>query len=227
MHVPANLHVLIFTKTAGYRHASIPDGISMMRDLGQKFGFGVDCTEDADAFNPDSLEKYDVTVWLSTSGDVLDAAQKVAFEVHVKSGRGFVGIHSAANTEGSWAFFQTLVGARFRSHPGIHTATLRIEDSEDLSTAMLPHRWVVTDEWFDYRLNPRPRVRVLATVDEATYPGGRMGDDHPIVWRHETLGGRAWYTGLGHVPEMYADLRFQQHVLGGLLSVVQQNPANG
>ena len=49
MHVPANLQVLVFTKTAGYRHASIPDGISMMRDLGQKFGFGVDCTEDADA----------------------------------------------------------------------------------------------------------------------------------------------------------------------------------
>ena len=73
-----------------------------------------------------------------------------------------------------------------------------------------------TDEWYDFRASPRGRVRVLATVDESTYAGGRMGDDHPIAWCHEYDGGRAWYSAMGHTGESFREPLFQAHLLAGI-----------
>ena len=69
---------------------------------------------------------------------------------------------------------------------------------------------------YNYRSNPRPRVRVVATIDESGYTGGTMGADHPIAWCHASGKGRAWYTGLGHRAEIYADETFRRHLLRGL-----------
>ena len=84
------------------------------------------------------------------------------------------------------------------------------------STDSLPAAWARTDEWYDFRTNPRGRVQVLATVDESTYQGGGMGDDHPVTWAHEQGRGRAWYTALGHTEASWSEQRFLAHILGGI-----------
>ena len=196
---PPVLRILVFTKTAGFRHASIPVAIQAVADLGAKNGFGVDATEDAAAFSDANLANYGAVVFLLTTGDVLDDGQQAAFQRYIRAGGGFVGVHSAADTEHDWPWYGGLVGAYFLSHPEIQTAAIDVADPRDASTAALPARWSRTDEWYNFAANPRPSVHVLATIDETSYnPGeGAMGADHPIAWWHDYDGGRAWYTAGG------------------------------
>ncbi len=211
----AAFQILVFSKTAGYRHAAIGTAVQALATLGRLNNFGVVATEDASVFTDESLARFQAVVFLLTSGDVLNAAQQAAFERFIQSGRGFVGVHSAADTEYSWPWFGGLLGAHFADHPPITSAVLRVEDAADASTAFLPASWTRSDEWFNYSRNPRPDVHVLLTLDESTYAGGTMGD-HPISWRQAYDGGRAWYTGLGHAASAYAEPWFRLHLLGGI-----------
>jgi cytochrome c len=213
--------VLAFTKTAGFVHESIPAGVAALKNLGQRSGFDVDATADAGAFSDDNLKRYAAVVFLSTTGDVLDDAQQAAFERYVRGGGGFVGIHSASDTEYDWPWYGRLVGAYFASHPkGTPTATVRVVDRDHPATSGLPTAWERTDEWYDFKALPQG-VRVLAKVDESTYSGGKMGADHPVTWCHEFDGGRAFYTAMGHTTESYSDPRFLDHVLGGIRYAVR------
>ncbi|WSV51731.1 ThuA domain-containing protein [Streptomyces decoyicus] len=217
---PARHHdtgrVLVFSKTAGFRHDSLPDGIAALRELGNAGSLTVDATESADAFTPGNLARYDAVVFLSTTGDVLDDTQQKAFEGYVADGGGYLGIHAAADTEYDWPFYGGLVGAYFQSHPAVQPATVRVEDHRNPATAHLPDAWERTDEWYNYRTNPRAQAHVLASLDETTYTGGTMKGDHPIAWCRSYGGGRAFYTGGGHTKESYADPAFRAHLLGGL-----------
>ncbi|MGX1545950.1 ThuA domain-containing protein, partial [Streptomyces adustus] len=208
--------VLVFSKTAGFRHDSIPQGIEAVQQLGRANGFTVDTTEDAAAFTGKNLSRYDAVVFMSTTGDVLDAAQQDAFEGYVRHGGGYVGVHSAADTEYDWAFYGGLAGAYFQNHPAIQPATVNVEDRAHASTSHLGRTWERTDEWYNYRSNPREHAHVLASLDETSYTGGTMEGDHPIAWCQDYQGGRAFYTGGGHTKESYADPAFRQHLLGGI-----------
>ncbi|MFE7972639.1 ThuA domain-containing protein [Streptomyces shenzhenensis] len=223
---PASSHpaegkrVLVFSKTAGFRHDSIPEGITAVRELGTDGGFAVDATEDAGAFTAKNLRRYDAVVFLSTTGDVLDAAQQRAFEGYIRQGGGYVGVHAAADTEYDWAFYGGLAGAYFQSHPAIQPATVDVEDRGHPATSDLAQIWDRTDEWYNYRSNPRERAHVLASLDESSYTGGTMNGDHPIAWCQDYQGGRAFYTGGGHTKESYAEPAFRQHLLGGIRWVI-------
>lgn len=211
--------VLAFSKTEGFRHASIPEGKEALLALGTEHDIQVDTTERADRFTDDGLASYDAVVFLNTTGDVLDEAQQEAFERYIRGGGGYVGIHAAADTEYDWSWYGELVGAYFESHPdnpNVRDATVIVSDRVHPATRHLPVRWERTDEWYDYRVNPRGDVHVLATLDASTYEGGTMGHDHPIAWAHEYEGGRAFYTGGGHTAESYAEPHFREHLLGGI-----------
>ncbi|WP_030815701.1 ThuA domain-containing protein [Streptomyces sp. NRRL F-2799] len=208
--------VLVFSKTAGFRHDSIPDGIAAVQQLGATDGLTVDATEDATAFTTRNLRRYDAVVFLSTTGDVLNPAQQRAFEGYIRQGGGYVGVHAAADTEYDWPFYGGLAGAWFDSHPAIQPAAVVVEDHAHPSTAALAARWERTDEWYNYRSNPRESAHVLASLDESSYTGGTMNGDHPIAWCQSYQGGRAFYTGGGHTRESYADPAFRAHLLGGL-----------
>jgi cytochrome c len=211
--------VLVFSKTTGFRHDSIPQGIAAIEALGAEHGFSVDSTEDASRFTAAELARYRVVVFLSTTGDILDPGQKATFERYIRAGGGFAGIHSASDTEYQWAWYGQLVGAHFADHPQIQPATVHVEDIGHPSTKDLPVIWRRTDEWYNFRTNPRGTAHVLATLDEASYSGGKMGSDHPIAWCQEIDGGRSWYTAMGHTVESYAEPLFRLHLLGGIESV--------
>src|SRR5207253_747082 len=209
--------VLVFSATAGYRHASIPDGIAAIQSLGANNNFAVDATEDATLFTDANLAQYKAIIFLCTTGDVLtNAQQQAALQHFIRAGGGWVGIHSASDTHYSWAWYGGLVGAYFSNHPAIQQATVKVADRVDPSTAGLPKRWVRTDEWYSFQTNPRTNVHVLATLDETTYSGGTMGFDHPTAWSQNYDGGRAWYTGGGHTSASYSEPLFLAHLLGGI-----------
>ena len=210
--------VLVFSKTTGFRHDSIPQGIAALEALGAEHGFAVDRTEDAARFSDAVLARYKVVVFLNTTGNILDVGEKAAFERYIRSGGGFVGIHSASDTEYGWPWYGRLVGTWFASHPEIQRATVHIANPDHPSMKGLPLLWERTDEWYNFRSNPRGTVQVLATLDEATYSGGAMGADHPIVWCQDIDGGRSWYTEMGHTKESYDEPLFRLHLLGGIES---------
>lgn len=214
---PAQPRLVVFSKTEQYRHASIPQGVSALQTLAQTRGWDFSATEDAAQLTT-ALNDANVVVFLSTTGDVLDAAQQTAFETFIAAGNGFVGVHAASDTEYDWAWYGGLVGAYFKAHPAIQTASIVVENTSHLATAQLPNPWSRQDEWYGFRTNPRPDVQVLLTLDESSYaPGdGSMGEDHPIAWYHEYAGGRAFYTALGHTPESYADPVFIAHLEGAI-----------
>ena len=208
--------VLVFSKTAGFRHSSIEPGIAAVRKLGQENGFTVEATEDASAFNERNLRRFRAVVFLSTTGDVLNPRQQDAFERYIQAGGGWVGIHSATDTEYDWPWYGRLAGAYFASHPpGLQTGTFRVLDKSHPATAGLPDRWERTDEFYNFK-QMNPDVRVLVTVDETTYRGGTNGPNHPMAWYHAYDGGRAFYTAMGHTDASYTEPLFLRHLLGGI-----------
>ncbi|WP_329082608.1 ThuA domain-containing protein [Streptosporangium sp. NBC_01469] len=215
-HAAAPYEVLVFSKTAGFRHDSIPTGIQAIRDLGTANGFTVTATEDANAFNASNLATYEAVVFLSTTGDVLNATQQTAFQNYVNGGGGYLGVHAAADTEYDWAYYGQLVGAWFSGHPAIQQATVKTEDNTHPATSHLGATWSRSDEWYNYRTNPRSTARVLQSLDEGTYSGGTMNGDHPITWCHPQGSGRSFYTGLGHTIQSYAEPAFRSLLLGGI-----------
>lgn len=211
-----DFRVLVFSKTAGFRHDSIETGIEAIKELGKTNGFKVDATENIEAFqSDDNLRKYKVIVFLNTTGDVLNMMEEKAMEEWYSQGRGFVGVHAAADTEYDWKWYGQLVGAYFKSHPAVQEAKVKVEDHDHPSTAHLPKEWTRTDEWYDYRAIPRG-TRILASLDTASYQGHKMGEHHPIAWCQEFGGGRSFYTGGGHTKESYADENFRKHLVGGI-----------
>ena len=209
--------ILVFSKTEGFRHDSIPAGIAAIQQQGRQRGFAVDASEDSGVFTDENLVRYKAVVFLSTTGDVLNPVQQSAFERFIRRGGGFVGVHSAADTEYEWPFYGALIGAYFANHPDIQTATIQVEDPRHPSTASLPRSWVRRDEWYNFRRNPRGSVTVLATLDERTYSGGTMPADHPIMWAHTPEGGRSWYTAGGHTAESFSEPLFAEHIGAAVL----------
>jgi cytochrome c len=213
----APARVLVFSRTLGFRHNSIPDGIRMIQAIGQQLKFVVDITEDPAKFTEDSLKRYSAVVFMSTTGNVLDARQQIDFERYIQAGGGFVGIHSATDTEYDWPWYNQLVGAQFASHPpGTPRATLNIIRRGHPATDSLPDKWVRNDEWYNFK-NLNNKVNVLITIDEKTYTGGTNGDFHPMSWYHDFDGGRAFYTAGGHTRESFSEPLFVKHVTGGFL----------
>jgi type 1 glutamine amidotransferase len=225
---PANtssFSVLLFTKTAAFRHSSIPDGIAAITALGHLHNFDLLASEDAALFTDEQLALHQVVIFLNTTGDILDEEQQAALERFIQNGGGFVGIHSASDTEYDWPWYGQLVGAYFADHPPVQSATVQVLEANHPSTQPLPKRWTRSDEWYNFQSAPAPAVTILAEVDESTYEGGTMGSPHPLVWAHEFDGGRAWYTAMGHTSESYTDSLFRQHLWGGILWAARQESA--
>ena len=209
--------VLIFSKTLGFHHKSIANGIDAIQKLGNENKFVSDTTTDASKFTYKNLKQYKTIIFLSPTGDVLNAEQEAAFKKYINSGGGFVGIHAASDCEFNWEWYGNLVGAFFVSHPAQQEAVIKVDNQHHTSTQHLPSEWKRKDEWYNFKF-VYDKVHVLLSLDEKSYNAGKnsMGDKHPIAWYHEYDGGKAFYTALGHTEESYTDPLFLKHLLGGI-----------
>lgn len=217
--------VLVFSKTNGYRHASIEAGVKAIREEGIKRGWEVIATENGACFHEICLRSYRAVVFLSTTGDFLTDAQQKAFEKYIEKGGGYAGIHSAADCEYEWDWYGTLLGTRFRNHTflpyPVPRAEIVTEPGSHPATDGLPAQWSKKDEWYNFRENVRnkPGFRVLLTVNESTYPAfwpKAMGGDHPIAWSRNIGKGRMFYTAIGHNTSTYSDTVAMKHIMGGI-----------
>ncbi|MCB0656982.1 MAG: ThuA domain-containing protein [Saprospiraceae bacterium] len=212
------LRLLVFSKTAVFRHESIPAGQAMFFKMAQEHGFAVDTTEDASQFNTLNLKKYNAVVFLNTTGDVLNPQEEAEMQRYLAAGGGFIGIHAAADTEYDWPWYGKLVGAYFNGHPNnpnVRDGASEVVVNDHICTAHLPERWQRTDEWYNYK-DINPDIRVLINLDESTYEGGTNGDQHPITWIHEYGGGKVFYTGMGHTDETYNEPDYIQMIWGAV-----------
>ncbi|MDH6180316.1 type 1 glutamine amidotransferase [Microbacteriaceae bacterium SG_E_30_P1] len=222
---PEDPAVLVFSATAAFRHTEcIASGTDAIENLGAENGFRVEATEDATVFSDSSLAEYDAVVFLCTTGNILNDEQQDAFERYIQGGGGYFGVHSASDTEYDWPWYGGLVGAYFLDHPfapQFQEATVHVEDEHTAATDFLPNPWVRTDEWYNFRSNPRDITHVLLSLDESTYdPSGYTGStgmgDHPIAWCHPYDGGRSVYTAMGHSGAFWSEPLLLQHMLGGI-----------
>jgi cytochrome c len=214
--------ILVFSKAADYYHESIPYAKAAIQQLGKQHAFDVDTTIDANYFNDDSLKKYSVVIFLNTTGDVLNIRQEVALERYIQSGGGFVGIHSATDTEYDWGWYGRLVGAYFNGHPDEQEAVIHTADKDNAAIKGLPETWKKTEEWYNFKKLEKD-IHVLLNIDEASYKGGTNGANHPLAWYHDYDGGRAFYTELGHRKETFSDTLFLSHLLGGIQYAIGDN----
>jgi len=209
--------LLVFSKTAGWRHQSIAAGQVAIKELGLQNGVGVTISEDAAMFDPDTLSSFSAVIFLNTTGTVFNANQRQAFEEYIRNGGGYVGIHSAADTEYDWPWYGELIGAYFDNHPpGTPNTDVLLEDAGHSSTSMLPEVWNRDDEWYNYQ-SFEDHINVLLSLDTNSYGGSDHPGNHPIAWYHEFDGGRSFYTGMGHTEASFSNQLYREHLWGGIM----------
>ncbi|MES2777701.1 MAG: ThuA domain-containing protein [Bacteroidota bacterium] len=210
---------VLVTATRGWQHASGHYGVEALKQLADRNNFDLIIQEDPGLINDKFLASVHVVIFLNTTGNIFDSAQQKAFERFIQSGKGYVGIHAAADTEYDWAWYTQLVGRMFVSHPMIQTTRLQVIDDNfpGMKTFKTGQLW--TDEWYEYGPEKVTGLKYLMSIDEKSYnpkKPGSMGDTHGISWYHQFDGGRAFYTGLGHLPAIYSDQQFLDHIYGGI-----------
>jgi len=207
--------ILVFSKTAGFRHSSIGAGKTMFLSKSGAAGYQADTTEDASIFTKAGLKPYKAVVFLNTTGDVLDSLQQIAFKDFIHQGGGYIGIHAATDTEYGWPWYNQLSGAYFDNHPKPQTATFHVLDKKFIATEHLPDSLIQKEEIYNFK-SVQPGLHYLISVDESSYQGGNMGKFHPISWYHTFEGGRAFYIEWGHFDSTFSAPGFQQLIYKAL-----------
>ena len=214
-------NIMVFSKTNGFRHKSIESGKLALEKMANAEKWSITFTEDSLAFTSERLSKLDVVVFLNTTGVILGEKEKQVFKEYIQNGGGFVGIHSATDTEKSWSWYKNLVGATFKSHPKVQKAVVRVVNKKHPATKGLKEHWTRTDEWYNFMGPVKRHCVVLAELDVNSYKGSEMNGVHPIAWFHDFQGGRSFYTGMGHTDDSYTEEAFLDHVKGGILWAAQ------
>ena len=215
--------VLYFTYSAGYRHDVIPLSKAILTQLGSNSGvFDVTATEDTSEFSTDNLKRY-AAVMFYTSGELpLSDPQKAAFLDFVRSGGGFLGVHSATDTFYTWQDYLDLIGGYFNGHPWHQAVTVEVADPTDPLVAFLGNSFQIKDEIyqisdFDYRGSS-----VLLRLDPGSADLGKSGVHRrfygwPLAWTRLYGEGRVFYTALGHEPSVWHDARYQRLLTNAIL----------
>jgi type 1 glutamine amidotransferase len=218
----AKRKVLYLTHSAGWKHDVLPLSEQILKQLGERSGaFEVTATQDCSLLSRDNLKQYDAVVFYTTGELPISGEQKMAFLDFIKSGKGFVGIHSATDTFYNWPEYGEMIGGYFDQHPWHQEVAVKVEDSRHLSTLHLGGSFKIKDEIYQFKNFSRDRVHVLLSLDassvDLTLPAVHRTDkDFALAWWRNYGRGRVFYTALGHRAEVWQDERFQQHIIGAL-----------
>jgi uncharacterized protein len=217
--------VLLITTTRGWHHESLHSGVIAIKEMGVKNFFDVVLFEDPNGFTDKFVEQFQAIIFLNTTGNIFDSTQQKVMERFIQAGKGFVGIHSASDTEYGWEWYTKLVGRMFKIHPAIQTAALNILDTSFPGLQGFANNKLWTDEWYEFSEDKIAGLNNILAVDEKTYnpkvqwgdkKGEGMGKLHPVSWYHNYDGGRSFYTALGHLPTIYKDEAFLNHLYAGI-----------
>ncbi|RTL59460.1 MAG: ThuA domain-containing protein [Sphingobacteriales bacterium] len=216
---------LLVTTTRGWHHESLHYGVVALNKLATQNNFDLVLMQDPNSINDKYLADFQVVIFLCTTGDIFDSAQQKVFERYIQSGKGYVGVHSASDTEYDWEWYNKLVGRMFHIHPSIQTARLQVLNSSFPGMTSFTNNQLWTEEWYEFGPEKISGLNYLMAVDEKSYnpvtnwgvkKGNGMGALHPISWYHEFDGGRSFYTALGHMPTDFENASFLNHLYGGI-----------
>lgn len=223
--------VLVFSKTAGFRHGSIPTGVEAMKQMGKSTGaFEVTATEDDSFFEPEKLKDFDAVLFLNTTGEVFKSKEagreerlKKSLVDFVKSGKGLIGTHSATDTYKKWKDFNDMMGGAFAGHPW-HTKirVKNLEPGHPLNAAFAGKDFEIADEIYQFRKDTASadeRRMLLSLSGEIVDKGkGNTGKEglYPIAWLDKYGDGRIFYCSLGHRDEIYWNPVILKHYLAGI-----------
>jgi len=216
-------HVLYFTLSAGYRHQVIPLSQATLEQLGKDSGaFDITATEDTAVFTTKNLERYAAVIFYTSGEPPMSGVQKAALLDFVRSGGGFLGVHSATDTFYSWPDYLDLVGGYFDDHPWHQPVTIDVVDPSDPLVAFLGSSFQIEDEIyqisdFDYRGS-----HVLLRLDQSSVDLSASGVHQrfygwPLTWTRLYGQGRVFYTALGHEAAVWRDPRHQRILSNAVL----------
>jgi type 1 glutamine amidotransferase len=222
--------VLYFTHSAGYRHEVIPLSEVILKQLGKSSGaFAVTTTGDLSVFTTENLRDYAVVMFYTTGELPMSDAQKAAFLDFVRSGHGFIGVHSATDTFYTWPDYLELVGGYFNNHPWHQSVKIEVVEPSNPLVAFLGTSLQIEDEIyqisdFDYRGS-----RVLLRLDQASVDLSRSGVHRrfygwPLAWTRSYGQGHVFYTALGHEEAVWRDPRYQRILLNAVLWTLGRSP---
>jgi type 1 glutamine amidotransferase len=237
--------VLVFSKTAGFRHASIPTGKLALTELGKKTGaFETVVSDDLDNFEPKTIDQFDAIVFLSTTMDPFLPTQgmsddqkkeaekrsdrlKKSLMDFVKGGKGFVGIHAATDTFYNWSEYGEMVGGYFDGHPwgAGHQVSIKVEPGQEKHplVAMFDGKNVeFKEEIYQFKAPyDSKKYHMLLRLDtektDMKVNGVKRTDgDFGVAWAHSWGKGRVFYCSIGHNHEMYWNPTILSHYLAGI-----------
>lgn len=211
---PRSNRVLAFTRTTGYRHASIEPAVAALRRAGAPFGLVIEESADARTVTAEGLAPYGAVILLSTTGEPFGPPGPgvEALVAYVRSGGGLIGVHAATDAYANADSYVSLLGGLFDSHPGdVRTATCR-KDGDHPAVARLPATFEVRDEYYLFRrFRPDNQVVVRCTAAD-----GRTLI--PVAWYRAEGTGRIFYTTFGHPSAIWADRRIvEDHIIPAIL----------
>jgi uncharacterized protein len=245
--------VLVVTVTKGFRHSSIPTAEKVLAELAKESSAftveyarvnpddpqfkGDDGKRDnakvdaaikevlAEKMSAAALKQYDAVIFANTTGD-LPLPDNQAFLDWIRSGKGFVGMHSATDTFPGFPGYTEMIGAHFKTHGAQVKVEAINQDQECPVCKHLPASWEVFDEIYQFKDFDRTKVHGLLTLDK--HPNDKTPGDYPIAWCKEYGDGRVFYTSLGHREDVWdpkwPDRKnspevaeaYQKHILGGI-----------
>jgi len=225
---PRPARILYCTHSAGYRHDSIPLSQAIMKQVGETSGmFNVTTTEDVSGFTVENLARYDAVMFFTTGELPMSAAHKAALVEFVRSGRGFVGVHSATDTYYEWPDYLSLIGGYFDGHPWHQSVRVNVADSSNALVSFLGPSFELTDEIYQIRDFDERGSRVLLRLDESSVDLTREGVNRrsygwPLAWTRSYGQGRVFYTALGHEAAVWRDARYQRLLLNAVVWVARK-----
>lgn len=233
--------VLVFSKTAGFRHGSIGVGAVSLTELGKKTGaFEVTHSEDESVFENDSLSEFDAVIMLNTTGEIFrpkdwpgdkteqkkaqdrEARLKGNLLAFVREGKGLAGMHSATDTYKKWKEYNDMMGGAFVSHPWHKKVPLKnLDPRSPVNAAFSAEGFEVTDEIYQFRddtaLRGDRRMLLELDADKMDLSKGSRGDrGYPVSWIDTYGRGRVFYCSLGHRDEIFWNPAVLKHYLAGI-----------
>jgi uncharacterized protein len=222
--------ILYFTLSAGYRHDVLPLSASILHDLGENSSsFQITATEDISALTAENLRRFAAIMFYTTGELPVTAAQKTALLDFVRSGGGFLGVHSATDTFYSWPDYLKLIGGYFNGHPWHQTVRIAIVDPSDPLVGFLGASLQITDEIYQISDFDYEGSHVLLRLDETSVDLNQSGVRRrfygwPLAWTRAYGQGRVFYMALGHDEAVWRDPRYQRILLNAILWSIRQAP---
>lgn len=217
--------LLIYQRNGkGFVHDNLAVTAQALREIAAENKWVAEVSTNAAVFSDNNLKRYRAVIFANSNNEAFENdEERAAFQRYLKSGGGFIGIHSSTGSERNWRWFQQMQGGKFHRHSPLQTFTVQVVDQSHPATAHYPANWRWTDECYFFT-NLNPGIRVLLAADTTTLrdpkldslPGETLGGLFPLAWCHEGEGGRRFYTSLGHKIEHYSDPGFREHLRGGI-----------